>query len=167
MTPYLLVQEMKKVLGNMTGWLTKATAHAQAKKFEPSVLLEARIAPDMFPLLRQVQFTCDAAKFAAGRVANKEMPSFPDDEKTFEDLHARIAKTIAYLDTFTEADFAAADKHTLALPRWEGKSMIAAEYQVEHATPNFFFHATTTYLLLRHNGVDVGKRDFLGALTLR
>lgn len=167
MTPYVLVQEMKKVLGNMTGWLVKATAYAETKKFDPSVLLQARIAPDMFPFARQIQLTCDSAKFSAARVANKDAPAFDDKEATIAELTERIAKTIAFLETFKESDFAGADERTLSLPRWEGKSMTATDYLVEHAAPNFFFHATTAYLILRNNGVDVGKRDFLGALSLR
>jgi hypothetical protein len=121
----------------------------------------------MFPLTQQIQFTCDQAKYAASRGAGKDTPSHPDTEKTVAELRARVASVIAYLDTFKPADFDGASDRLLSLPRWEGKKMSALDYVTEHATPNFFFHATTAYLLLRHNGVDVGKRDFLGALNFR
>ena len=167
MSTYATVREMKKVLLNMNVWLDKAIAFAGSKKFDPETMLTWRLAPDMFSFVRQVQATCDQAKFAASRAAGKETPSHPDTETTVAELRARIATVVAYLDTFTAKDFDGAEERTLSLPRWEGKHMSAADYVTEHAMPNFFFHATATYLLLRHNGVDVGKRDFLGALSYR
>jgi hypothetical protein len=167
MTPHVLVLEMKKLLRNLDGWLAKATAHAEAKKYDPSVLLQTRLIPDMFPFVRQVQSTCDSAKFAASRVAGKDSPSHPDTETTIAELSARIGKVVEYLDTFTAEDFAGADTRTVSLPRWEGKSMTAIDYLVEHAMPNFFFHLTTAYAILREAGVDVGKRDYLGTLSLK
>ena len=167
MTPHVILLEMKKVLHNLDGWLAKASAHAEAKKFDPAVLVQTRLSPDMFPFARQVQTACDTAKLAAARLTGKEAPSHPDTETTFAELSARIAKVTAYLDTFTANDFAGVESRTVSLPRWEGKSMTALDYFVEHAIPNFFFHATTAYAILRHSGVDIGKRDFLGPLTLR
>jgi hypothetical protein len=167
MNPHIVLAEMKKMLSNLDGWLTKASAHAEAKKFDPAVLIQSRLAPDMFPLVRQIQSSCDTAKFAAARISGKEPPSNPDTETTFADLEARIAATIAYLDTITAADVAGAGDRTLSLPRWEGKSMNAVDYFVEHAIPNFFFHVTMTYAILRHAGVDLGKRDYLGAMSFR
>lgn len=167
MSTYAMVLEMKKLLGNMDGWLQKAAAFATTKKFDANVLLASRLAPDMFPLVRQIQVACDSAKYAASRTAGKEPPSHPDTEQTIEDVRKRIATTIAYLDTFKESDFAATASRTVSLPRWEGKSMTATDYFVEHAMPNFFFHLTAAYAILRHNGVDVGKSDYLGALNLR
>lgn len=158
---------MNKLLSNLDACLGKAIAHASAKKFDPNVLLQSRLAPDMFPLLRQIQTACDTAKFAAARTAGREPPSHPDDEQTIEDARKRIATVRSYLDTFAEADFAGAEARVVRLPRWEGKSMTATDYFIEHGLPNFFFHLTTAYALLRHNGVDVGKRDYLGALSLR
>jgi hypothetical protein len=166
MSIYLMVVETKKLLGNLDAWLGKAVAHATAKNLDASVLLQSRLAPDMFPLLRQVQAACDQAKYAAARAAGKEPPSHPDNEQTIEDARKRITTVVAYLDTFTEADFNGAEARTIRLPRWEGKSMTAADYFVEHAIPNFFFHLTTAYGILRHNGVDIGKRDYLGKLSL-
>ena len=167
MTPYLLLLEMKKMLRGLDGWLAKASVHAEARKYDTSVLVQSRLAPDMFPFVRQVQSACDTAKFAASRVTGKDAPSHPDTEATFAELSERIGKTLAYLDTFTENDFAALDGRTVSMPRWEGKTMTAVDYLVEHAVPNFFFHVTTAYAILRHAGVEVGKRDFLGTLSIR
>jgi len=164
---YTTVLETKKLLRNLDGWLEKAGAYATAKKFEPSVLLQSRLAPDMFPLLRQIQATCDQAKYAAARAAGKDAPSHPDNEQTVDDLRKRIATVVSYLDTFTKSDFEGTSARTVSLPRWEGKSMTATDYFIEHAIPNFFFHFTTAYAILRHNGVDIGKRDYLGALSMR
>jgi len=167
MTPHVLILEMKKLLRNLDGWLTKAAAHAEARKYDTAVLVQTRLVPDMFPFARQVQSACDSAKYAAARVSGKEPPSHPDTETTFPELSARIAKVVAYLDTFTADDFRDLEGRTITLPRWEGKSMTAIDYLVEHALPNFFFHVTTAYAILRQAGVEVGKRDYLGSLSLR
>jgi hypothetical protein len=167
MSLHLIVLEMKKLLGSLDTCLEKAAGHAAARKYEPSVLLGSRLAPDMFPLLRQVQIACDQAKYAASRAAGKDAPSHPDTEQSFGELRARIAAVIAYLGGFSAADFDGASARLISLPRWEGKSMTAVDYVIEHAMPNFFFHYTTAYAILRHNGVDLGKRDYLGALSLR
>lgn len=167
MSFYPIVLEMKKLLGNLAKCLDKAAANAAERKFDADTLLQSRLAPDMFPLLRQIQATCDMAKYAAARTAGKDPPSHPDDEKTIDDLKKRIATVISYLDGFKSADFEGADARSVSLPRWEGKAMAASDYFVEHALPNFFFHVTTSYAILRHNGVPVGKRDYLGPLTYR
>jgi hypothetical protein len=167
MSLHLIVLEMKKLLGSLDTCLEKAAAHAAAKKYDPSVLLQSRLAPDMVPLIRQVQIVCDQAKYAASRAAGKDTPSHPDTEQTIDEIRARIATVIAYLGEFSGSDFDGAGARTISLPRWEGKSMTATDYVIEHAMPNFFFHCTTAYAILRHNGVDIGKRDFLGALTFR
>jgi hypothetical protein len=108
MNPYKIVLDMKKMPRNLDAWMTKAKTHAEVKKFDTAVLVQSRLAPDMLPFARQVQIACDSAKFAASRASGKEAPSFPDTEATFPELAERIAKTVAYLDTFAEADFAAA-----------------------------------------------------------
>jgi uncharacterized protein len=167
MSLYTFVLQMKKLLRGVDGWLDKAVAHATAKKFDPNTLLQSRLAPDMFPLIRQVQAVCDQAKFAAARTAGKDPPSHPDTEQTVDELRKRIASVIAYLDGFSAADFEGVEGRTISLPRWEGKSLTAFDYFVEHAQPNFYFHLTATYAILRHNGVDVGKRDYLGTLSFR
>ncbi|MGZ3445426.1 MAG: DUF1993 domain-containing protein, partial [Myxococcaceae bacterium] len=167
MSLYPVVREMAKLLGNLNGWLDKAEAHAAAKGFDPSVLLQARLAPDMFPLVRQFQSACDNAKFAAAFTTGRVPPSHPDTEQTFAEVRARIASVLDYLGTFTAADFEGIETGEVKRPRWEGKSMRATDYLLEQAMPNFFFHLTVDYALLRHNGVDLGKRDYLGKLTFR
>jgi uncharacterized protein len=167
MSIYVFVTEMKKLLRSLDGCIDKAVAYAATKKFDPNVLMQARLAPDMFPFVRQVQATCDQAKYAVSRVTGRDTPSHPDNEQTLDDLKKRIATVVAYLDEYSEKDFAEIGSRTVTTPRWEGKSMTATNYFVEHALPNFFFHLTTAYAILRHNGVDVGKRDYLGPLTWR
>ena len=167
MSPFPFILEMKKLLAGLDGWLTKAVAHAEAKKFDVNVLLQQRLAPDMFSLMRQIQSACDQAKFAAARCSGKEAPSHPDTEQTIDDARKRIAAVIKYLDGFSSDDFAGVDKRTVTLPRWEGKSMTAVDNFIEAVQPNFYFHLTMAYAILRHNGVEVGKRDFLGAMTFR
>lgn len=167
MTLYPILVEMKKLLGNIRGWLEKAESHAAAKGYDPDVLLQARLAPDMFPLVRQLQNACDNAKFAAAFTTGKEPPVHADTEQTFDEVRRRIADVISYLDTFTPKDFDGTDSRTVRRPRWEGKSMTATDYFVEHAMPNFFFHLAMTYAVLRHNGVDIGKGDYIGPISLR
>lgn len=157
--------QMKKTLGQLDQWLVKASDHAQARSFDSSLFLQLRLAPDQFPLARQVQIACDTAKLAAARLAGKEAPVSADDEQSLDALRERITSVIGYLDGFSAADFdAAADRH-VTQPRWEGKYMLGADYLLEHALPNFFFHTSHVYALLRHAGVAVGKRDFLGTLS--
>lgn len=165
MNVHVIVNEMKKLLRGLDHCIDKAIAYAHAKKFDPNVLLQARFAPDMFAFSRQVQSACDQAKFAAARTAGKDAPSHPDTEQTMDDLKKRIATVVAYLDGFSERDFEGVEKRTVTTPRWEGKALTATNYLVEHAMPNFFFHLTMAYALLRHNGVDVGKRDYIGPMT--
>jgi hypothetical protein len=162
-----LLLEMKKLLKNVDTWFDKAKTHATAKGYDVNVLLQSRLSPDMFPLVRQIQAACDQVKFGAARTAGKDAPSHPDTEQTIDELRARIATVIAYVDGFQASDFEGADARKVTTPRWEGKWMTGTDYLVEHAIPNFFFHLTTSYAILRHNGVDVGKRDYLGALTMR
>jgi hypothetical protein len=121
----------------------------------------------MFPLVRQVQSACDNAKFAVARTLGRTPPAHPDTEQTIDELRARIASVVAYLETFGPADFEGVEDKTVTLPRWEGKYLPAVEHFVAYAQPNFFFHLTTAYAILRHCGVDVGKRDYLGAIDLR
>jgi hypothetical protein len=167
MNPFQLVLEMKKLLAHTLAWIDRAEAHATAKGYDASILLEARLAPDMFPLVRQFQSACDSAKFAAAFTAGKEPPSHPDSEKTFGELRTRISSVVEYLGTFGEADFANADAGEVKRPRWEGKSMRATDYLVEQGLPNYFFHLNMIYALLRHNGVELGKRDYIGQLSFR
>jgi hypothetical protein len=160
-------RQMKKMLGQLDKWLETAEANAKARSFDPSVFLGLRLSPDQFAFARQVQIACDTAKFAASRLTGKEAPAQADTEQTLDDLRARVQSTITYLDGFSAKDFECAATATVTQPRWEGKTMTGADYFLEHALPNFFFHVTTAYAILRHNGVSVGKRDYLGPLTLR
>jgi hypothetical protein len=160
-------KQMKKQLRQMGTWFDAAEAHAKAKGFDVNVLGSARLAPDQFPLFRQVQVACDTAKLGAARLSGKDAPSHPDTETTFAELRARIDSTALFLDGLTAADFADAAARVITQPRWEGQVMTGHDYFVEHVTPNFFFHLTHVYALLRHNGVGVGKRDYLGTLSKR
>jgi len=159
--------QMKKQLAQLDKWLAAAVTYAEVKKFDPNVFLTTRLAVDQFPFVRQVQVTCDTPKLAASRLTGKEAPAQADNETSLPELSARIQATIAYLDTFTAKDFVGADARTVTQPRWEGKIMSAHDYFLEHALPNFYFHLTTAYAILRHNGVPMGKRDFLGTLSQR
>lgn len=159
--------EMKKMLGHLMVWLEKAEAHAEALSFDPNVLVDARLAPNQFAFARQVQTACDTAKLGASRLTGKEAPSHSDSEKTIEELKARIRQTIDYLDGFGPADFEGAATQVISTPRWKGQVMDGADFFMEHAVPNFFFHLTHAYAILRHNGVPLGKRDYLGAQTRR
>lgn len=164
---YEIICQMKKQLGQLEKWLDAATAFAKEKSFDPNVFLGLRLAPDQFAFARQVQLTCDTAKLTASRLTGKEAPSHPDTEQTPDELRARARAVITYLDGFSAKDFEEAATRTVTQPRWEGKVMSGADYFVEHAVPNFFFHLTHVYAILRHNGVTIGKRDYLGAVSLR
>jgi hypothetical protein len=161
------IREMKKLLGQLDKWLETAATHAKEKSFDPNVFLSLRLAPDQFAFARQVQTACDSAKFAASRLSGKDAPNHADTEATLDELRARVQKVVSYLDGFTAKDFEAAATRVITQPRWEGKVMTGTDYFLEHALPNFFFHLTTSYAILRHNGVPLGKRDYLGALTQR
>ena len=157
--------QMKKQLGQLDKWLEAVTAHATTMKVDPNLFLGFRLAPDQFAFVKQVQAACDTAKLAASRLTGKDAPSHPDTETTVEELRARVRSVLAYLDGFTAADFADAATRSVTTPRWEGKTMTGANYFLQHGQPNFFFHLTHAYAILRHNGVGLGKRDYLGALT--
>jgi len=160
------IPQLTKMLANLERWLDAGAAHAQKRSFDPELLLGFRLAPDQYPLVRQVQSACDAAKFAAARLADKEAPKHPDTEKTLAELKARVRTASEYLASFTRTDLDGADERVVSLPMFEGKKITAANYFFELALPNFYFHATTAYAILRHNGVELGKRDYLGHLTL-
>jgi hypothetical protein len=162
-----LVTQMKKHLGQFDKWFDVATTYATEKKFDPNLYLGFRLSPDQFAFARQVQVACDTAKLGASRLAGKDAPSHADDQKTLEELRARVKSVIAYLDGLTAQDFAEGATRSITQPRWEGRTMTGHDYFVEHVVPNFFFHAAHAYAILRHNGVPLGKRDYLGQLTQR
>jgi hypothetical protein len=155
-------------LNALSGVLDKAAAFAAAKKIEPSVLLAWRLAPDMFAFARQVQVACDHAKNGGARLAGVEPPKFEDTEKTIEELKARIGKTVSFLKTLDgKAIDAAADKD-IVFPLGSGKAqMKGGDYLNHFALPNFYFHLTAAYAIMRMLGVDLGKRDFVGAIPLK
>jgi hypothetical protein len=151
------------VLNNLASILEKGAAYAEAKKIDPAVLASARLFPDMFPLVRQVQIASDSAKGGAARLAGVEPPAFEDSEKTFPELIARVKKTVAYLQTLTPTQFDGSEDKTVTWQtRTSTKSMQGLPYLNSHVIPNVYFHVTTAYNILRHNGVELGKKDFLG-----
>jgi hypothetical protein len=162
---YQTLSQMKKTLGQLDQWLVAASEHAEALSFDSKVFLDLRLAPDQFPFSRQVRTACDTAKLAAARLAGKEAPPNADDEQSLDELRARVQSVIGSLDGWSESDFDGAAERRVSQPRWEGRYMLGADYLMEHALPNFFFHSTHAYAILRHNGVRVGKRAFLGTLS--
>jgi len=159
--------QMKKMLVQLDGWLVAGAAFAHANSFNPDELLELRLAPDQFAFARQVVIAGDTAKLAAARLTGIEGPKQADAETSLEDLRTRIRGVVAYLESLPADAFEGAATRAVTQPRWEGKWMTGADYFLEHAVPNFFFHITHTYALLRHRGVTVGKRDYLGPVSLR
>jgi len=154
-----------RTLAALSGVLDKAAAHAAQRKVEPSVLLNTRLFPDMFPLVRQVQLTADFAKGAGARLAGIDVPKFADAESTFDELKARIAKTVDFLKTLKPAQVDGSEGREITIPiGGQPQHFKGQPYLLHFALPNFFFHATTAYDILRHCGVEVGKRDFLGPL---
>ncbi len=152
-----------RMMNNLAAVLEKAAAHAEARKIDPEVYVNARLAPDMFPLSRQVQIASDSAKAGAARVAGATPPSFEDDEKTLAELIARAKKTAAYLETLKPAQFEGAEDRTVTWKsRSADKSMRGLPYVLHQMLPNLHFHCTTAYDILRHNGVELGKMDYLG-----
>jgi hypothetical protein len=150
-------------LTNLRAILRKAREHADAKKIEPAVLLASRLYPDMHPLTKQVQIACDSAKFCAARLAGIEAPSFPDTESTFDELEARIDKTIAFVREVDAAKIDGSEDRVVTMKFTAGPvDFKGVSYLFDFALPNFYFHVTTTYGILRHNGVELGKWDYLG-----
>ncbi len=157
------VPQMKKMLQNVDRWLDKAAAHAKAKGFEPDNYVQLRLAPDQYPLVRQIQSACDSAKFTCARLAGKDPPKHPDTEKTWEELRARVRTVIAYLETFSPKDYQGVEDRRIDLPFMQGKCMRSGAYLDQMALPNFYFHVSHVYAILRHNGVDLGKMDYIGS----
>jgi hypothetical protein len=152
-----------QLLSALNKILDKAAAHAAARKIEPSVLLNTRLFPDMFPFVRQVQVAADFAKNCAGRLAGVEPPKHPDDEKTFEELKARLEKTIAFIKTLTPAQIDGSEDKEITFPvAGKPTTFKGQQYLLNSAMPNFYFHVAAAYSILRANGIDVGKRDFMG-----
>ncbi|WP_028536556.1 DUF1993 domain-containing protein [Paludibacterium yongneupense] len=152
-------------LKNLAAILDKAVVNAEARKIEPAVFIESRLAPDMFPLRRQVQSVSDVAKGCAARLAGIEVPSFADTETTFPELQERIARTVAFLESVSAAQIDGGEERPVVLKvRGQEITFSGQSYLSGFALPNFYFHLTTAYNILRHQGVDIGKMDFLGAI---
>ncbi|ABE61939.1 conserved hypothetical protein [Nitrobacter hamburgensis X14] len=153
-----------QTLGALSDILSKAEAHAVARKIAPETLLTARLYPDMLPLTRQIQIACDFAVKTCARLSGSEVPSTPDTEKTFDELQQRLAKATDYVKDAAPAKFEGAENRDVTFPAGPDKTMTlkGQQYLSHFALPNFYFHATTAYDILRHNGLEIGKRDFMG-----
>ena len=163
----MTVTQFLKMLKNLNAILDKSALYAESKKIDMEVLLNSRLAPDQFNLIRQIQIACDTAKLGGARLAGKEAPVHEDNEKTLPELKNRIDDVIKFLGTIKPEDFNGALERKISQPRWEGKYLTGAEYAIQHAIPNIYFHITTAYSILRHNGVDVGKKDYLGEMPFK
>ena len=154
-----------RALTNLSATLRKAEKHAKSRGIDPTILLNARLYPDMFPLMRQIQLTTDFAKGAAARLAGVEVPKYPDNETTFAEARARIAKCIRFLRSFKARQIDGSEMRPIVLQTGRGALHFKGQsYLLSFALPNFYFHATVAYAILRHNGVELGKRDFIGPL---
>ena len=168
------IPPMIKTLGALSKLLDKVAKHAESKQLEwhpkgmqEDALLQSRLISDQFPFVRQVQVACDNAKGAAARLAEIEIPKFEDTEKTIEELKARIDKTLKFLKTIKPEQVIGKEKVKVSLPYWSGKSLDGFTYVTEYLIPNFYFHVTTAYSIMRTNGVQIGKDDYVGGLPLK
>jgi hypothetical protein len=157
------VPRFVNILGNLSKILDKAQAHADAKKLKDDTLTNYRLFPDMLAMTTQVQIACDTAKGVVARLAGVDIPAYEDNEKTLTDLKARVAKTIAFIQTMTPAQIDGTEDKEIVTKRGDKETRYKGmQFLLGHAVPNFYFHVTTTYNILRHNGVEIGKRDYLG-----
>jgi len=168
MPPYMYTSSVpvfKQLLNSLSAILTKAEALATEKKFDPKVLLDARLFPDMFPLSRQVQIATDFAISVSARLAGVEVPAYDDKEQSFTDLQGRISKALSFIDSLTAAQFEGSETREIVLRPGtpKEKKLVGHTYLSNYGLPQFFFHVTTAYAILRHNGLEVGKGDFMGA----
>jgi uncharacterized protein len=163
----LTVVQFSKMLKNLSAILEKGAGYAESKKIDMEVLLNSRLAADQFNLIRQVQIACDTAKIGVARLAVKAdlVPKHEDNEKTLAELLTRINSVVDYLATFTADDLKQAMTIQVTQPRWQGKTMSGYDFTIQYVIPNVYFHITTAYSILRNNGVDVGKKDYLGGLS--
>jgi len=165
----LVVPQFTKVLGNLLAILDEAAKYSDEKKFDVEVLLQSRLAPDQFSLMRQLQTVCDTAKLGAARLTDTEegAPEHADTEQTLSAIKARLESVISYLRSFSADDFAVSAEQRISQPRWEGKSLSGQEFLMQHLIPNFYFHTAMAHAILRHNGVNIGKMSYLGDLPFR
>jgi uncharacterized protein len=162
---YRVIAQCAQALNNLETCLDKAEQHAAAKKFDVGVLMASRLAPDMHPFIYQVQSACDYVKGAAAWLSGQKPPRHADDEKTIDEVRARIRKTAAFVQSVAEDQYAGARGRTVALSWMPGKVIAGEDYLLQVTIPNVFFHVSMAYAILRHNGVDVGKQDFLGPMN--
>ncbi|NOU43933.1 MAG: DUF1993 domain-containing protein [Methyloglobulus sp.] len=152
-----------RMLGNLSAILEKAVVHAETKNIDPAIFVNARLAPDMYPLAKQIQIATDIVKGGAARLAGVDVPSYADNEATFADLQARIAKTVAFLQSINAEQINGSEGKSVTLTlRGKDINFIGQPYLLDFVLPNLYFHVTITYAILRHNGVDIGKMDYLG-----
>jgi len=163
---YQVISQCTQALKNLEAWLDKAEQHAAAKKFDVSVLMTSRLAPDMKDFIYQVQSACDYVKAAAAWLSGQTPPKHEDNERTIDELRARIGKTVAFAESVTEPQYASASERKVTLSWAPGKVIGGEDYLLQMTIPNTFFHIAMAYAILRHNGVDVGKMDFLGPINL-
>ena len=165
----VVVSQFTKMLGNLQAILDETAKYADEKKFDVEDLLQFRLAPDQFNLMRQLQLACDTAKSGAAKLTDteKSAPEHVNSEKTLSEIKVRIESVTSYLDGFSPEDFADSVEQRITQPRWKGKTLSGQEYLIQHVVPNFYFHITTAYAILRHNGVNIGKRSYLGAMPYR
>lgn len=158
------VPVFQQMLGGLNDILGKAQAHAAEKKIEPGALLQARLFPDMFTFVRQVQIACDFAKSVPARLAGADVPAYEDTEQTFDELRARIEKTLAFIAGLDASRFEGSAQREIVLRPGTPKerTLDGQAYLLHYGLPQFFFHVTTAYALLRHNGIEIGKRDYMG-----
>ena len=157
------VPRFVNILGNLSNILDKAQAHVDAKKIDQAALTTYRLFPDMLPMTKQVQIACDTAKGVVARLAGMDIPVYEDNEKTLADMKARIAKTVAFIQTVTPAQIDGSEEKEIVIKRGDKETRYKGmQFLLGHAVPNFYFHVTTAYNSLRHNGVEIGKRDYLG-----
>ena len=164
----LTVPQLVHTLNNVDGWLERANAHASDKQLTHDKVLQARLAPDQFTFVRQIQTATDNAKFIPSRLANRQPPPHPDTETSLVELRTRVAATITYLGTFSHDDLREAADRPVALPWMKpGQFLSARDYVVQFGLPNFYFHVVTAYSILRHVGVELGKRDYIGQIAIQ
>ena len=165
----IVVAQFTKTLNNLLAILGDAEKFADEKKFDSGVLLQSRLSPDQFSLVQQIRTACDTAKLSAARLADREKdaPVHAVTEQTLGEIKARIERVIAYLHGFPPDAFASAVERRITQPRWNGKTLSGQEFLIQHVIPNFYFHVVTAYAILRHNGVGIGKRNYLGDMPYR
>ncbi|MBL7542297.1 MAG: DUF1993 domain-containing protein [Bdellovibrionaceae bacterium] len=160
----LVVEQFSRSLGNLKNILKKAQTHAQERKFDENLFLQSKLAADMFPLIKQVQISCDIVKASCARLTGTTPPAFADDEKTMVELFSRIDKTLDYVKTFATNDFKGYETQKVSFFWNPGKHITGHEYVISYAIPNFYFHVSAAYAILRSNGVHLGKGDYLGEM---